>query len=88
MCFPSGTNPNDQLTEVAVYRAFSTVNPNCFAPTNFHTQQLNILHSYSTNMLRFDSGLPGANSKHYHRCTETMGPVSYKADCALCSGTK
>lgn len=57
MCFPSGKDHKGWLTGVAIYRVFKTANPDCVTQTYFHTQQLNIHHSYATNVLCFDSGL-------------------------------
>lgn len=57
MCFPSGKDHKDWLTRGAIYRVFKTANPDCVTQTYFCAQQLNIHHSYATNVLFFDSGL-------------------------------
>lgn len=57
MCFPPGKAHKHWLTRVAIYRVFKTANPDCVTQTYFHTQQLNIHHSYATTVLCFDLGL-------------------------------
>ncbi len=64
MCFPSGKDHNHWLMRGAIFRVSKTANPDCVTQTYFHTQQLNVHHLYATNLLCFDSGLWGANSKY------------------------
>lgn len=64
MCFPSGKDHKGWLTRASIYRVSETANPDCVTQIYFHTQQLNIHHSYARNVLCFDSGLQGAKSKY------------------------
>lgn len=80
MCLPSGKDLKHWLTRVAIYGVFKTANPDCVTQAYFHTQQLNVHHSYASNVLCFHSGLWGANSEYFHYCMKTMISVIYKAD--------
>lgn len=66
---------------------FKTANPDCVTQTYFRAQQLNIHHSYATNVLCFDSGLWRAKSINI-AARKLWSQWFTKTACILCSWTK